>query len=261
MNEGKYFETLIATLRALRAPDGCPWDQEQTAESLLPYFLEESYEVIEAVESEAWDTVKEELGDILLHVVFQGLIAEEEGRFRLSDALETVNEKMIRRHPHVFGDKQADSAFYAKRNWEAEKQKEKRRSSRLDGVPPALPGLVRAQRLQEKASYVGFDWDRVEQVWEKIHEEIAELRAAEKAGNQSNLEEEIGDVLFAIVNLARFFKISAEGAIRKTNAKFLRRFKRVEEELRNQGIPIEEASLVAMDAIWEDVKREEHSRS
>ncbi|MFQ6605120.1 MAG: nucleoside triphosphate pyrophosphohydrolase [Fidelibacterota bacterium] len=259
MNEGQSFETLIATLRTLRSPEGCPWDREQTAESLLPYFLEESYEVIEAVESETWPTVQEELGDILLHVVFQGLIAEEEGRFSLTDSLDTVIQKMITRHPHVFGDKQAESAFYAKQNWEAEKHKEKKRHSRLDGVPPALPGLVRAQRLQEKASYVGFDWDRVEQVWEKIHEEIAELREAEAAGNRPHLEEEIGDVLFAIVNLARFFNISAEGAIRKTNAKFLRRFKRVEEELRKQDIPIEEASLVAMDAIWDEVKREEKS--
>ncbi len=254
---GEKFEELVAIVRRLRAPGGCPWDREQTSASLLPYFLEEVHEVIESVDQAEWPTLQEELGDILLHVVFQGLISEENGYFNLTDSLQGINEKLVRRHPHVFGDKKADAPFYAKQNWEAEKHKEKKRNSRLDGVPVSLPGLVRAQRLQEKASYVGFDWEKVEQVWDKVHEEILELKEAQSKGIKEELEEEIGDVLFAIVNLSRYFKISAEDALRKTNTKFIRRFKYVEDELKRQGIPIEEASLVEMDAIWDAVKKEE----
>ncbi len=256
-NTGNLFEELIDVVRKLRAPEGCPWDREQTSSSLLPYFLEEAYEVIESVDNEEWDTLREELGDILLHVVFQALIAEEQGLFYLSESLKGINDKLIRRHPHVFGDKKADAAFYAKQNWEAQKHKEKKRSSRLDGVPPNLPGLVRAQRLQEKASYVGFDWDRIEQVWDKVHEEIIELKEAETQGVRDHMEEEIGDVLFAIVNLSRNLNISAEDALRKTNGKFIRRFKHIEDELKRRKKPIEEATLEEMDAIWEEVKKRE----
>ncbi len=256
---GKKFEELIAIVRDLRAPGGCPWDREQTNASLLPYFLEEAYEVIESVDDGKWDTLKEELGDILLHVVFQALISEENNLFTLSDSLTGINKKLVRRHPHVFGDKKANAAFMAKQNWEAEKHKEKKRDSRLDGVPPNLPGLVRAQRLQEKASYVGFDWDKVEQVWDKVHEEIQELKEAQSQGVKEHMEEEIGDVIFAIVNLSRYFKISAEDALRKTNKKFIRRFRRIETELKKQDIPIEEATLVEMDAIWEEAKKDENN--
>lgn len=252
---GEKFEELVSIVRQLRAPGGCPWDREQTHSSLLPFFLEEAYEVIESVDDRNWNTLKEELGDILLHVVFQALISEENSLFTIADSLAIINKKLVRRHPHVFGDKKADAAFYAKQNWEAEKHKEKKRDSRLDGVPPNLPGLVRAQRLQEKASYVGFDWEKIEQVWDKVHEEILELKEAQSQGVKEHVEEEIGDVLFAMVNLSRYFKISAEDALRKTNNKFIRRFKRIEKELKKQGIPIEEASLVEMDAIWEEAKK------
>lgn len=249
------FEKLVEIVSALRAPDGCPWDREQTSASLLPFFLEEAYEVIESVDNENWEEVKEELGDILLHAIMQSLIAEEKGHFSLDESIGHVSEKLVRRHPHVFGDAKADAAFEAKQNWEATKHKEKNRSSRLDGVPKTLPALVRAQRLQQKASYAGFDWDKVEQVWEKVHEEIQELKEAQSADTKAHIEEEIGDVLFAIVNLARFLDIPAEDALRKTNQKFTSRFSQVEKGIKAQGKELEDATLEEMDAIWNEVKK------
>ena len=168
----KSFIKLMEIIEKLRGPDGCPWDREQTHESLLPYFIEEAYEVIEGVEAGDINSLKEELGDMLLHIVFQANIAEQNNEFTIEDSLNHVNEKLIRRHPHVFGDKKADAAFHAKQNWELQKHKEKKRESRLDGVPDSLPALTRAQRLQEKASYAGFDWEKIEDVWAKIYEEI-----------------------------------------------------------------------------------------
>lgn len=257
-NIGKNFEKLVSIIQRLRAPDGCPWDREQTHESLLPFFLEEAYEVIESVDEGNWENLKEELGDILLHVVFQAVLAEDEGKFSLEDSISTVNEKLIRRHPHVFEKAQAQAAFQAKQNWEAAKHKEKKRDSRLDGVPSNLPALIRSQRLQQKASYAGFDWEKVEEVWDKIHEEIQELKEAQEEGVREHLVEEIGDVLFSIVNLARFLDIPAEDALRKTNKKFTTRFSKVEEELKRRGKTVEESNLVEMDEIWNRVKLEEH---
>ena len=251
---GKKFEELVEIVEKLRAPDGCPWDREQTNQSLLPYFIEEVYELIESVDEENWDTVKEELGDLLLHVVFQASLGEDKGKFKLADSLTNVNEKLVRRHPHVFGDAKADAAFHAKQNWEAQKHKEKGRKSRLDGVPKNLPALVRAQRLQQKASYAGFDWDEVEQVWDKVHEEIQELKDAQSNEAKDHIAEEIGDVLFAVVNLARYLDIPAEDALRKTNQKFTSRFSKVEEGIKAQGKELEDASLEEMDAIWEMAK-------
>ena len=251
---GEKFIELVDIMKKLRAEDGCPWDKEQTPESILPFFLEETYEVMESVHAKDWDTLKEELGDILLHVVYQAQMADEEARFSILDSLENITAKLIRRHPHVFGDVKVDAAKSAKQNWEAQKHQEKGRKSRLDGVPVTLPSLVRAQRLQEKASYVGFEWDKVEEVWEKIHEELLELKEAQSNGTIEHIEEEIGDVLFSIVNLSRFLKISSEDALRRTNNKFIKRFKRIEEELIKQGRSIEEASLAEMDEIWETVK-------
>ena len=249
------FDELIKIIKRLQAPDGCPWDREQTNASLLPFFLEEVYEVIESVDNENWPELKEELGDILLHVVFQAVLAEKNGHFSINDSLDHVNEKLVRRHPHVFGDAKADEAFHAKQNWEAEKHKEKNRKSRLDGVPKTLPALIRAQRLQQKASYAGFDWNEVEQVWDKIHEEIQELKEAQSENTKEHIAEEIGDVLFSVVNLARFLDIPAEDALRKTNKKFTDRFARIEEELKKRGKTVEESNLEEMDDIWNEVKQ------
>ena len=206
---GNQFEELVKIVSKLRSPDGCPWDREQTNHSLLPYFIEEVYEVIESIDENNWDLVKEELGDVLLHIVFQASIAEDDENFQILDSLDNINKKLVRRHPHVFGDAKADAAFHAKQNWEAEKHKEKGRKSRLDGVPNTLPALIRAERLQQKASYAGFDWEKIEQVWEKVHEEILELKEAEASGKKQDIEEEIGDLIFAIVNLSRHLTISS----------------------------------------------------
>ena len=249
------FINLLEIVETLRGPDGCPWDKEQTNESLLPYFLEEAYELMESVDRKEWDTLREELGDIMLHVVLQAQISSENSGFNVSDSLDILNEKLVRRHPHVFGDKKTDAAFHAKQNWEAAKHEEKNRKSRLDGVPMALPALVRAQRLQEKASYAGFDWEKVEEVWDKVHEEIQELKEAQTKNTREHIEEEIGDVLFAIVNLARFLKFPAEDALRKTNQKFTSRFFQVEEELERRGKTVENSTLEEIDEIWDAVKK------
>ncbi len=256
MNHGEQFEELVRIVEKLRGPDGCPWDKEQTHASLLPFFLEEAYEVIETVDEENWKTLSEELGDILLHAVFQASIGEENGEFTLEETLKGINEKLVSRHPHVFGDKQADNAFHAKQNWESAKQKEKGRESRLDGVPKTLPALIRAQRLQQKAAYVGFDWEDVDPVWDKIHEELSELREAHSKGDKEHISEEMGDLFFALVNLCRFLDIPAEDALRKTNEKFTSRFRLVEKELERRGSSVDEASLDEMDEIWEQSKLE-----
>ncbi len=254
---GERFEELVSIVKQLRAPEGCPWDREQTNRSLLPYFLEEAYELIESVDQEDWQNLKEELGDILLHAVFQAAIAEAESRFKLSESLEMITEKLVRRHPHVFGEAQAEAPFHAKQNWEAAKHREKGRRSRLDGVPVTLPALIRAQRLQQKASYTGFDWEQINDVWKKIHEEIDELKAAQQEGNKKQIEDEIGDVLFAVVNLARFLEISAEDALRGTNRKFVNRFQQIEAELKRRGKTVDDSTLAEMDAIWDHVKSRE----
>ena len=254
---GNQFEELVNIVSRLRAPDGCPWDREQTNHTLLPYFVEEVYEAIESIDDGDWDLVKEELGDILLHIVFQASIAEDEKNFQIIDSLDNINKKLINRHPHVFGDAKAEAAFHAKKNWEAEKHKEKGRESRLDGVPNSLPSLIRAQRLQQKASYAGFDWEKIEQVWGKVNEEIIELKEAEISGNNQHIEEEMGDLLFAIVNLSRHLNISSEDALRKTNQKFIRRFKKVEEGIKAKGKKLNEASLEEMDSIWNEAKHNE----
>ena len=251
------FIKLLDIVEKLRGPDGCPWDKEQTPTSLLPYFLEETYEVIESIDQNNWDNLKEELGDVMLHIALQAQISKEEGRFTIFDSLVNINKKLVHRHPHVFGDEKADMASHAKKNWEAIKHEEKKRESRLDGVPLALPALTRAQRLQEKASYAGFDWDNIDKVWGKLDEEIDELREADQIKNRSNLEEEIGDVLFSVVNLARHLKLDSEDLLRKANLKFVNRFKAIEEELAKRGKTVDEAKLDEMDELWDKIKIQE----
>ena len=255
MNNGERFEKLVGIVRRLRSDEGCPWDREQTHDSLLPYFLEEAYEVMEAVDNENWKALSEELGDVLLHVLFQSDIAEQENEFKLQDVIDEINDKLVRRHPHVFGNKKAEDAFHAKQNWEAAKQAEKKRDSRLDGTPVTLPALIRAQRLQQKAAYVGFDWEEMDQVWDKVHEEMEELKNAESTGIKKHIEEEVGDLFFALVNLCRFLDISAEDALRKGNQKFTRRFQAVEKELKRRGKNLEETDLTEMDEIWNSQKK------
>ena len=251
----KLFLELIDIVERLRAPDGCSWDKEQTHESLLPYFLEEAYEVIESVESKDWKTLKEELGDVLLHILMQAQIAKESNKFDIIGTLNGINKKLINRHPHVFGNKDMDNTSEVKKDWELQKHIEKKRESRLDGVPKTLPSLTRSHRLQEKASLAGFDWDNIEPVWNKLYEEIEELKHAIAIGGENEIEEEIGDVLFTVVNLSRLLGVPAEDMLRKSNEKFIRRFKNIEKELNTKGIPIEKASSKQMNKIWDKIKK------
>ena len=251
---GKEFEELVKIISRLRQPDGCPWDHDQTSQSLIPFLIEETYELIESIDEKNWETVKEELGDVLLHIVFQASIADDNKQFKLEEVLKTVNEKLVKRHPHVFNIDQGVINNDLNKEWELSKHKEKGRESRLDGVPKDLPSIIKAQRLQQKASLAGFDWDKIELVWEKIHEEILELKEAEQQNNKNHIEEEIGDVLFSIVNLSRFLEISADNALRRTNRKFINRFKKVEKGIEGKGKVMEEATLEEMDIIWNQSK-------
>lgn len=247
---------LMGVVDRLRSEQGCSWDRQQTAQSLLPYLLEETHEVMESVAADDAGALREELGDLLLHIVFQGSLASEAGRFTLGDSIRTVIHKLIRRHPHVFGDQTAADTAMIRQRWEAAKQREKGRTSILDGVPRTLPALNRARRLQEKASSVGFDWQQVGDVWDKVTEEIDELREACAAGDGASMQEEFGDVLFSLVNLGRFLRLSGEDALRQAIGKFERRFRGIEQELARRGRPIEAATLEEMNDIWNRLRQE-----
>lgn len=260
---GAAFPRLVAVMRRLLAPDGCPWDRAQTPDTLKRYVLEEACEVIDAIESKDAGHLREELGDLLLQVVFQAEIARREGTFGPDDVVEAIVEKLVRRHPHVFGDASAENAAEVLRNWEQIKAKEKGDRGLIDGVPRALPALVRAQRVGEKVARVGFDWPSIDGPRAKVTEELAELDAALGAGDRDQIEEEFGDVLFSLVNLARHVQtpdgggIDAEGALRRTIDKFVRRFghveRRVREELGGFGT---KPPLDVLDRYWEEAKRE-----
>lgn len=256
------FTELAAIMKRLRGPGGCPWDAEQTHESLTRYLLEETYEVIEAIDTQSPEHLKEELGDLLLQPVFHAAIAEESGTFTIEDVIGTLCDKLIRRHPHVFGDLQiADSAAQVE-NWEQIKKAEKtgERPSALSGVPPQLPALLKAQKITEKAARVGFDWEHVDQVMAKVMEELHEFEEAMCGGDNDRMEAELGDLLFAIVNLGRFLSINPEEALRKTVNRFQNRFRHVEQSLHAQGRQMSSTPLEEMDLLWEEAKRIE-SRS
>ncbi len=240
----------------------CPWDREQTHESVKHLLIEEAYEVVEAIDTEDWDELAEELGDVFLHVLFHATIAEEGGRFTLADVIEAETDKLVRRHPHVFGDEAADDPDAVAASWEEIKQQEKddedEYSSVLDGVPAQLPALLRAHRMQEKAAGVGFDFPDREQAWDKVEEELAEFReTVEEGRSEADREEEFGDFLFALTNYARQAGINPENALRETNDKFTRRFQHIEERLDENGSSIEEADLEAADQFWEEAKDRE----
>jgi tetrapyrrole methylase family protein / MazG family protein len=255
------FDELVRIMHTLQAPGGCPWDREQTHESLKPYLIEEAYEAIEAIESGSDAHLAEELGDVLLQVVFHAEIAERDGRFTIDDVVRGINDKLKRRHPHVYGEATADTSGQVVKNWEEIKRREKRErkegGSVLEGLPRSLPALIRARRIQEKVSRVGFDWSRTEEVLMKVEEELGELKEASRANDRAAIEEEIGDLLFAVANLARFVSLCPEDALRKTVDKFQRRFEYIERELPKRGKKLGEASLEEMDELWEEVKRTE----
>jgi len=234
----------------LRAPGGCPWDREQNFDTIKPYLLEETYEVMDAIDTRDWNGLAEELGDLLLQSVFFAQMASEAGHFDISDSLEAINSKLVRRHPHVFGDGSANTADDVKRKWDEIKKAEKpEKKGLLTGVPRTLPALVEAQQISSRAATAGFDWENVDQVFGKLKEEVAELNAA---SSQDEKEDELGDILFVIVNIARFLKVDPEQALRRTNAKFRRRFGHVEEGL---GKPLKEATIEEMEALWQAAKQ------
>ena len=261
----KNFDELVNVMARLRAPGGCPWDREQTYESLAPYLLEEAFESFDAIQEAGEgkpENLREELGDLLLQIIFHAQIAEELGDFTIEDICQGITRKMILRHPHVFGDVKLDTASDVLNNWDdlkkAEraitKNEEQAKDSILDEVPLAFPALIEANKLTKKAAKVGFDWENVEQIFDKVNEEIDELKA-EMSGNQSQgIEEEIGDLLFAVVNLARRLDVEPETALKKTNRKFRRRFKFIESELKKQSKSIEQSNLQEMDALWNEAK-------
>jgi MazG family protein len=250
---GPGFARLVEIMQKLRAPGGCPWDREQNFDTIKPYLLEETYEVMDAIDTRDFDGLAEELGDLLLQPVFFAQMAAEEGRFDIADSLHAINSKLIRRHPHVFAAGDAKTADDVKRRWDEIKAEEKPRpQGLLDGIPRATPALVEAQQIASKAAGAGLDWENVEQVFEKLDEELDELR---EAGTREEVENEIGDLLFVIVNIARFMKVDPEQALRKTNAKFRRRFAHVEAGLREKGQTPRDATIEQMESLWQDAKR------
>lgn len=261
-------DRLIAIMARLRDPKGgCPWDLEQNFATIAPYTIEEAYEVADAIARGDMAALREELGDLLLQVVYHARMAEERGDFRFDDVARAIADKMVARHPHVFGDAEVDGAAAQTRMWEEFKSRERAAKSNnaggkpvsaLDDVPLALPALVRAEKLQKRAARVGFDWPEAAQVLDKIEEEIAELRAELKSGAKpARLEDEVGDLLFALANLARHVKIDPETALRACNAKFERRFRAIEQALAKQGRSPGDATLDEMEALWQDAKRAE----
>ena len=298
-NRGEQFERAVSIMARLRAPGGCPWDREQTFDSIKPYTLEETYEVLEAIDNRDWDELKSELGDLLLQVLFYAEMAEEEGRFTIGDVLDRLSNKLVARHPHVFGDVEAKTPADVLRNWEALKAREKEQrlaagggkmpkgkvnpDSVLAGVSSAIPSLLEAYKLSSRAAHVGFDWPNIEGLFEKLSEETVELkkhleefpapgpqpiaRGVAGSGSQqvsdelkTRLEDEVGDLLFVLVNIARYLSLDPESALRKTNRKFKRRFQWLEEELRRQGRKPQEASLEEMEALWQQAKQGEGLR-
>jgi XTP/dITP diphosphohydrolase len=246
------FKKLVSIMDELR--EKCPWDKKQTIETLRPLTIEETYELTDAISDNDWDGIKEELGDIMLHLIFYAKIGTEQNKFTLQEVLDGISEKLIRRHPHIYGDVSVNNDEDVKKNWEQIKMQEGKKSV-LSGVPKSLPAVVKATRIQEKAKQVGFEWENKEDVWKKVEEEIQELHEAVAENDTEHIEEEFGDVMFSMINYARFLQIDAEGVLEKTNKKFISRFKLMEGEASLQNKALSEMSLVEMDELWNQIKR------
>lgn len=251
------FDDLVAIVSKLRGPGGCPWDKEQTLESLKPFLVEEFYELIDDIDKKNYAGMKEELGDLLFQIVIQSQLAKEEGEFDMNDVVDGIARKMVSRHPHVFGDKDIKTSKEVKIWWEEHKRKEgKGHDSVLGGVPVSLPALLRAQKIQLKATKVGFDWERIEDVFEKLEEEIREFRHALMKKNSGEIEDEIGDIFFVLVRIANYVNVDPEDALRKTIDKFMSRFRYIEDEAIRKGRELSEMTLSEMDVLWNEAKRE-----
>lgn len=253
-NTGEAFLRLVNIMNDLR--DKCPWDKKQTLQSLRQMTIEETYELVEAISVNDWKGIKEELGDLMLHIVFYAKIGSEQKKFELEDVIQGICEKLIARHPHIYGDIKVQDAEEVKRNWEKLKLKEGKMSV-LSGVPKSLPATVKAMRLQEKAKQVGFEWDNREQVWNKVEEEILELKSAITEANQQKIEDEFGDVVFSLINYARFLSVDAENALVRTNKKFIHRFTQMEQLAIQNGKVLQNMTLQEMDDIWNTIKQQQ----
>jgi len=256
-SDQKYtMEQLLEIMDRLRGENGCPWDKEQTHQSLKPYLIEEAYEVLEAIEKNAPAEMCEELGDLLFQIIFHARVAKENGRFNFADIIQRIAEKMVRRHPHVFGDAKVKNSQDVLVNWEKIKQKEKENNTHsiLEGVPRHLPSLLAAHRLQTKVARVGFDWPHISPALDKVREEFAEFEAAVKEERREEMEEELGDSLFSLVNVARFIEVNPEEALRKTIQKFIARFRYIEESIHRQNLSFNDVTLEDMDKLWEESK-------
>ncbi|HXB07356.1 MAG TPA: nucleoside triphosphate pyrophosphohydrolase [Puia sp.] len=264
MNENNTaFTRLVKIMDELR--EQCPWDKKQTIQTLRPLTIEETYELVDAITENDWKGIKEELGDLFLHLLFYSRIGKEQGQFTLDEVLNGICDKLIARHPHIYGDVASQPNLVevkdeedVKRNWEQLKLREGKKSV-LSGVPISLPATIKATRLQEKAGKVGFEWDETAQVWEKVREEMAELQEAVAAGNTDQIEEEFGDLSFSLINYARFLHIDAENALERTNKKFISRFTRMEDEARSRGRSLADMTLAEMDALWDNIKKQNKS--
>ncbi len=255
------FDDLVRLMTRLRGPDGCPWDRKQTLPDLKAYVIEESYEVVEAIDQNDRAALAEELGDMMLQAVFIAEITREEGSFDIYDAITAIHDKLVRRHPHVFGDVEANDAEQVLVNWEKLKQDERKAENKsiLSGVPQAMPALLKASRLTEKAARVGFDWRRTDDVFDKIDEELGELREAVAEGDQEHIHEEIGDLLFTIANIARKVNVNPEEALQSTNRKFMRRFESMESRVRERDQNLDQLELEEMDRLWDEAKAAERA--
>jgi len=251
-------QKIIEIMDRLRGEKGCPWDRKQTRESLKPYIIEEAYEVIEAIEENDPEKIKEELGDLLFQIVFQCKVAEENNEFDMSDVIEKISRKMIARHPHVFGDAEYKTSEEVIAHWEEQKKREgKMRDSILEGVPKAMSSLLRAHRLQKRAAGAGFDWEKTEDVIKKLDEEIAEFKEALGTKNRNEVEDELGDIFFMLVNISRFIGVNPEDAHRKTISKFIHRFRHIEKSAAKQGRKLSDMTLEEMDRLWDEAKEKE----
>ncbi len=257
-NPESTFKRLVEIVDVLMSENGCPWDRVQTRETLKPYLVEETYEVLEALDEDHPEKIKEELGDLLYQIMFHAKIGEQKNEFNVGDVIDSISEKMVRRHPHVFADSAVDTPDGVVEQWEEIKKTEKNnqgQKSILDNIPKGLPGLQRAQQLQKKAAKQGFDWDKIEDVFAKLDEEIAEFKEAFLNGDDQHLQSELGDILFVLVNLSRFKKLNAEEALRQTNNKFIQRFQHIEKEVAKRGKELKDATLEEMEQYWQDAKK------
>ena len=264
-NKGADIEKLTALMERLRAPEGCPWDREQTLATLVPFIIEEAYEVVSAIDTGESIAIKDELGDLLFQVVFASRIAEEAGDFSMKDVIDASVEKMVRRHPHVFGDGKADTSEEVLMHWAEIKKEEKRKAGisqgLLSGIPEVLPALLRAHKVSQKAARVGFDWQDVQEVFVKVTEELEEFKKEVLSRNAEGMEEEFGDLLFSLVNVSRFLEVNPEDALRKTITKFIRRFGHIEKRVAESGEDISTATMEEMDRLWKEAKAMEKKTS